>query len=59
LIYPNRHTLEIQNSDHDFFVSLVLGVYWGVFIHHREQRVEIHGVTRSFFIFVMNNRRRI
>jgi LytS/YehU family sensor histidine kinase len=27
LIYPNRHTLEIQNSDHDFFVSLVLGVY--------------------------------
>ena len=27
LIYPNRHTLEIQNSDHDFFVSLVVVVY--------------------------------
>jgi two-component system, LytTR family, sensor kinase len=27
LIYPNRHKLEIQATDHDFFVSLVLGVY--------------------------------
>jgi hypothetical protein len=27
LIYPNRHTLEIQQSDNDFFVGLTL-VYW-------------------------------
>ena len=27
LIYPNRHTLEIQRSDHDFFVSLVLSIF--------------------------------
>ncbi|MDO1445713.1 histidine kinase [Rhodocytophaga aerolata] len=27
LIYPNRHTLEIQQSDKDFFVALTL-VYW-------------------------------
>jgi hypothetical protein len=27
LIYPNRHKLEIQATDHDYFVSLVLGVY--------------------------------
>jgi LytS/YehU family sensor histidine kinase len=27
LIYPNRHTLDIQQSDKDYFVSLTL-VYW-------------------------------
>ncbi|MCP9769558.1 sensor protein lytS [Lacihabitans sp. LS3-19] len=27
MIYPNRHKLEIQETEHDFFVSLVLGVY--------------------------------
>jgi hypothetical protein len=27
LIYPNRHTLDIQQSDKDFFVSLTL-LYW-------------------------------
>lgn len=27
LIYPNRHTLEIQKTHQDYFVSLVLGVY--------------------------------
>ncbi|HLO44552.1 MAG TPA: histidine kinase [Leadbetterella sp.] len=27
LIYPNRHKLEIQATDHDYFVSLVLGVH--------------------------------
>ena len=27
LIYPNRHSLEIQKTDQDYFVSLVLGVY--------------------------------
>lgn len=27
LIYPNRHTLDIQASDNDYFVSLILGIY--------------------------------
>jgi LytS/YehU family sensor histidine kinase len=27
LIYPNRHTLDIQASNNDYFVSLVLGIY--------------------------------
>jgi two-component system, LytTR family, sensor kinase len=27
LIYPNRHTLDIQASDNDFFVSLIIGIY--------------------------------
>lgn len=27
LIYPNRHTLDIQVSDNDYFVSLILGIY--------------------------------
>ena len=27
LIYPNRFTLDIQASDNDYFVSLVLGIY--------------------------------
>ncbi len=27
LIYPNRYTLDIQASDNDYFVSLVLGIY--------------------------------
>ncbi|MBC8110846.1 MAG: sensor protein lytS, partial [Verrucomicrobia bacterium] len=27
LIYPNRHTLEIQESEQDYFVSLTL-TYW-------------------------------
>lgn len=27
LLYPNRHTLDIQATDHDFFVSLILGIY--------------------------------
>lgn len=27
LIYPNRHTLDIQVSDHDYFVSLIVGIY--------------------------------
>lgn len=27
LLYPNRHTLDIQATEHDFFVSLILGIY--------------------------------
>ncbi|GGD68050.1 hypothetical protein GCM10011514_35220 [Emticicia aquatilis] len=27
LIYPNRHTLDIQVSDNDYFVSLIIGIY--------------------------------
>lgn len=27
LIYPNRHTLDIQASDNDYFVSLIIGIY--------------------------------
>lgn len=27
LLYPNRHMLDIQATEHDFFVSLVLSVY--------------------------------
>ena len=27
LIYPNRYSLDIQASDNDYFVSLVLGIY--------------------------------
>ncbi len=27
LLYPNRHTLDIQVTEHDFFVSLILGIY--------------------------------
>lgn len=27
LIYPNRHTLDIQASDTDYFVSLIVGIY--------------------------------
>ena len=27
LIYPNRYTLDIQASDNDYFVSLILGIY--------------------------------
>jgi two-component system, LytTR family, sensor kinase len=27
LIYPNRHTLDIQTSDNDYFVSLIIGIY--------------------------------
>lgn len=27
LLYPNRHTLDIQATEHDFFVSLVLHIY--------------------------------
>ncbi len=27
LIYPNRFTLDIQTSDNDYFVSLILGIY--------------------------------
>ncbi|TDB65977.1 sensor histidine kinase [Arundinibacter roseus] len=27
LLYPNRHVLDIQATEHDFFVSLVLGIY--------------------------------
>ncbi len=27
LIYPNRFTLDIQASDNDYFVSLILGIY--------------------------------
>jgi len=27
LIYPNRYTLDIQVSDNDYFVSLIIGIY--------------------------------
>ncbi|MFN8353626.1 MAG: histidine kinase [Spirosomataceae bacterium] len=27
LLYPNRHTLDIQATEQDFFVSLILGIY--------------------------------
>jgi two-component system, LytTR family, sensor kinase len=27
LIYPNRYTLDIQASDNDYFISLILGIY--------------------------------
>lgn len=27
LIYPNRYTLDIQTSNNDYFVSLILGIY--------------------------------
>jgi two-component system, LytTR family, sensor kinase len=27
LLYPTRHTLDIQATDRDFFVSLILGIY--------------------------------